>query len=220
LTLSDAYDRFWNSHFGFANPSSVALWITPYFVLTFVRSILWSVGTLRPNWKFKGAFHSLAAVYLIAVCWLGALVIGNSNEQAREAALRVSLDDLRRIILFNAQAWRDTATYGHMNEVKTVTFDIRNDLSRSVDVEQLTANFYNASGQLINTERLPARASVGGNTILLPNNSPAHFETWFMGWVQVPDSFTWTLAVSKAHYVPAQYTRFDPSTAVPVEPGR
>jgi hypothetical protein len=41
------FDRFWNDAFGLANVETLLLWLVPYFIVTLLRSIAWSIRTLR-----------------------------------------------------------------------------------------------------------------------------------------------------------------------------
>jgi hypothetical protein len=43
------YDDFWNDAFGLVDRQTLALWFVPYLAVTLVRSILWSIGILKPE---------------------------------------------------------------------------------------------------------------------------------------------------------------------------
>jgi hypothetical protein len=47
LTGDTAFDAFWNDGFGLGNGWSLALWFTPYLAVTILRSVYWSIKTLR-----------------------------------------------------------------------------------------------------------------------------------------------------------------------------
>jgi hypothetical protein len=41
-----AYDAFWNDAFGLGNLWTLALWLVPYLIVVFIRSVWWSIKTL------------------------------------------------------------------------------------------------------------------------------------------------------------------------------
>jgi len=214
--LSRAYDDFWNAHLGLGSASSLALWLAPYLALTLIRSILWSISALWPGRSVKReTFHSVLALSLIAVVFLGVVVIQNRQHQAtptkrfdpdkylaQTAPARVKSTDLKKITLFDVvvkSGPSDTSS----DYTWLTGFDgrVRNDLSRAAQRIGLKASLYNPAGELIevrtfwmldpNWENLPP---------LLPS-SPVTFHSR-VAVDRLPVGWKYRLEVIEAHYAP------------------
>jgi len=208
--LSNAFDGFYYDHFGLGGASSLALWFAPYVALTLIRSVLWSVSTVKVRANFKQeALYSLVGVYLIGALWFGALVVKNAEDQAAKRAAETKQDwftknapkpdstlvaagDLARIILSDVEQ----QDVGDLQSARLRVWGIiRNGLSRRVEKVQLTVSIYDAARRLIETQTFPSLQ----NSRLEPGVS-ATFDV-IVALNNLPTGYQCMVQIIEAHYV-------------------
>jgi hypothetical protein len=195
--LSNAFNGFYYQHFGLGRVSSLPLWFAPYLALVLIRSVIWSVSTVRVRANLKQeASYSLVALYLIAAFWFGALVIKNVQDQAAKGRPAETKQDG-----FTKNAPKSDSTLLAAGDLERVHLSaigssagpqglssvwgaVRNDLTHPVEKVQLKVLVYDSAGRLIasrtfilQNSRLDPGVPIMFNQGVALNNLPTDYQS-------------------------------------------